>query len=96
MKNEDSVGIAVWRMPSTISPCLLGTINIEICSDLDCRCKCPHSYRNNSNAKDVRIVSWECFKDCKKRKKPRTPDWTSPKLLPHHGERAIFNNQKSC
>lgn len=66
MKNEDSVGIAVWKMPSTISPCLLGTINIEICSDLDCRCKCPYSYRNNPNAKGVRIVSWECFKDCKK------------------------------
>lgn len=26
----------------------------------------------------------------------RTPYWTPPKLLPHHGERAIFNNQKSC
>ena len=36
------------------------------------------------------------LKQCRKRKKPRTPYWTSPKLLPHHGERAIFNNQKSC
>lgn len=61
-----------------------------ICSDLDCRCTCQHSDRNNPNAKGVRIVSWECFKDCKKLKKPRTP----PKLLPHRGERAIFNNQK--
>lgn len=41
-----------------------------ICSDLDCRCKCPHSDRNNPNAEGVRIVSWECFKDCKKLKKP--------------------------
>lgn len=40
-----------------------------ICSDLDCRCKCPHLDRNNPNAKGVRIVSWECFKDCHKRKK---------------------------
>ena len=37
-----------------------------ICSDLDCRCKCQHSDRNNPNAEGVRIVSWECFKDCKK------------------------------
>lgn len=65
-----------------------------VCSDLDCKCKCPHSDRNNPNAKGVRIVSWECFKDCKKLKKPRTPYWTSPKLLPHRGERAVFNNQK--
>lgn len=40
-----------------------------ICSDLDCRCKCPHSDRNNPNAKGVRIVSWECFKDCRKLQK---------------------------
>lgn len=42
---------------------------IAICSDLDCRCKCQHSDQNNPNAKAVRIVSWECFKDCHKRKK---------------------------
>lgn len=38
---------------------------IAICSDLDCSCKCPHSDQNNPNAKGVRIVSWECFKNCK-------------------------------
>lgn len=40
-----------------------------ICSDLNCRCKCPHSDRNNPNTKGVRIVSWECFKDCRKLKR---------------------------
>ena len=41
----------------------------EICSDLDCKCKCQHSDRNNPDAEGVRIVSWEGFKDCKKRTK---------------------------
>ena len=37
-----------------------------ICSDLDCKCKCQHS--DLPNAEGVGIVSWEGFKDCKKRK----------------------------
>lgn len=79
MKNEDSVGIAVWKMPSTISPCLLGTINIEICSDLDCRCKCPHSIKEKLKGSAFLTISRQYFKnckyfkDCRKRKKPRTP-----------------------
>lgn len=39
----------------------------RICSDLDCRCNCPHSDRKNEVISPYKVCSWECFYDCKKK-----------------------------